>query len=256
MARNLVSRRIIMGGALALLPAKASAQGGFGGILHGLFGGAQTSSPSGSAASGAGLNQANIGLGLKDALKVATRVVVGQVGRRDGYFGDPAIRIPLPGPLERVAGPLRNFGVGSLLDDLDLRMNRAAEQAAPKALNIFTGAITAMSFDDARGILTGPDDAATQYFRRTTSAPLTREFQPIVGSALSGAGAVKAYQAVESRATQRMPMLGVLSGNFNLTDFVVSKALDGLFHYIAVQEKDIRTNPAARTTDLLRNVFG
>ncbi len=256
MVRNPVSRRVIMGAVLTLLPLKASAQGGFGGILQGLLGGARSSSPSSSTASGAGLNQANIGLGLKDALKTATRVVVGQVGRRDGYFGDPAIRIPLPGPLEQVAGPLRNFGVGSLLDDLDLRMNRAAEQAAPKALNIFTGAITAMSFDDARGILTGPDDAATQYFRRTTSAPLTREFQPIVGSALSGAGAVKAYQVVESRATQRMPMLGALIGNFNLTDFVVGKALDGMFHYIAVQEKDIRTNPAARTTELLRTVFG
>lgn len=265
MTQDPVSRRIIIGGVLALLPLKAAAQqGGLGDILQNLSGRARAPLPLGAAGNaapgaailGAGLSQGEIGLGLKDALKIATRHVVGQVGRRDGYFGDPAIRIPLPGPLEQVAGPLRSFGAGFLLDDLSLRMNRAAEQAAPKALNIFTGAVSAMTFDDAREILTGPQDAATQYFRRTTSAPLTREFRPIVGSALNGAGAVKAYQAVERRASARLPMLGALTGGFDLTDFAVGKALDGLFHYIGVQERDIRTNPAARTTDLLRKVFG
>lgn len=255
MTHNPRSRRFFLGGALALLPAAAAAQGqlpaGANDFLRALTsqGGVRPA-----AGGGAGLSQADIGLGLKDALKVATRKVVGQVGRADGYFGDPAIRIPLPGPLERVAQPLRSFGAGFLLDDLSLRMNRAAETAAPRALDIFVDAATRMTFDDARGILTGPQDSATQYFRRTTAAPLTREFRPIVGSALSGAGAMKAWQAVQGRVAQ-MPMLGQMAGGFDLTDFTVGRALDGLFHYIGVEERAIRTNPAARTTDLLRRVF-
>lgn len=250
MANNLHSRRMVLGGALALMPATAMAQGAFGDFLKNL-----SNRPAAQSVGGAALSQGDIGLGLKDALKVATRHVVGQVGRTDGYFGDAAIRIPLPGPLERVAGPMRNFGAGFLLDDLSLRMNRAAEQAAPKALDIFVDAVSAMSFNDARAILTGPDDAATQYFRRTTSAPLTTEFRPIVNSALSGAGAMRAWSAVQNR-TARMPLLAGVTNGFSLTDFTVGKALDGLFYYIAVQEKDIRTNPAARTTDMLRKVFG
>jgi len=252
MTQNPQSRRLFIGGALALLPVAASAQTA-NDFLRALTskGAAQ---PATGAGLGAGLSQGDIGLGLKDALKVATRKVVGQVGRTDGYFGDPAIRIPLPGPLERIAGPMRNFGAGFLLDDLSLRMNRAAETAAPKALNIFVDAATSMSFDDARGILTGPQDSATQYFKRTTSPLLTREFRPIVSSALSGAGAMKAWQSVQGRVAQT-PLLGQLTGGFDLTDFTVGRALDGLFYYVASEERAIRTNPAARTTDLLRKIF-
>jgi hypothetical protein len=247
MTHNPQSRRFFLGGALALLPASASAQLTANDFMRALGNGARPS--------GAGLSQADIGLGLKDALKVATRRVVSQVGKADGYFGDTAIRIPLPGPLERIAGPLRSFGAGFLLDDLSLRMNRAAEQAAPKAADIFVNAVTRMSFDDARGILTGPQDSATQYFRRATSGELTGAFRPIVSSALSGAGALKAWQAVQGRILQN-PMLGQIAGGFDLTDFTVGKALDGLFYYVASEEKAIRTNPAARSTDLIRKIFG
>ena len=100
-------------------------------------------------------------------MKVASRHVIGQVGKPDGFFRDPEIRIPLPGPLEEIAQPLRTVGASGMLDDLVLRMNRGVEQAAPKALNIFVDAASSMSFDDARGILTGPQDSVTQYFRRT-----------------------------------------------------------------------------------------
>ena len=249
MPQILPSRRIFIGGLAVFMPLPAFAQNNTANdFLRALTNGAVR--PAG----GANLSQADIGLGLKDALKVATRKVVGQVGRADGYFGDPAIRIPLPGPLQQVAGPLRSFGAAGLLDDLSLRMNRAAEQAAPKALDIFVDAATRMSFDDARGILTGPQDSATQYFRRTTSAPLTTAFRPIVSSALSGAGAMRAYQAVQNRVTQ-MPLFTQLLGGFDLIDFTVGKALDGLFYYVASEEKAIRTNPAARTTALLRRVF-
>lgn len=133
-------------------------------------------------------------------------------------------------------------------------MNRSAEQAAPKALDIFVNAAQAMSFEDARTILTGPQDSATQYFRRTTADSLTASFRPIMAGALSGTGAVKALTAVQARAAG-IPLLGQMAGGFNLIDFTVGKALDGLFHYLAVEEAAIRTNPVARTTDLLKKVF-
>jgi len=112
-----------------------------------------------------------------------------------------------------------------------------------------------MPFDDARSILTGPQDAATQYFRRTTSDSLTTAFRPIVDSALSGAGAILAFNAVKARI-KTIPFIGQSVVDFSLTDFTVGKALDGLFHYLAVEEQAIRTNPVARTTDLLKRVFG
>jgi hypothetical protein len=180
--------------------------------------------------------------------------VVGRVGKTDGFFGDPAIRVPLPGPLQQIAGPLRSLGAGGLLDDLQLKINRAVEEAAPKALDIFAGAIGKMSIADARGILSGPKDAATQYFRRTTTTDLTSAFRPVVDRSLSGVGAVAAYKAVESRASA-VPMAGGSLSGFNLTDYSVGKGLDGLFHYMAVEEEQIRTNPAARSTDLLKKVF-
>jgi hypothetical protein len=142
-----------------------------------------------------------------------------------------------------------------MLDDLQLKMNRAAEQAAPKALDIFTDAATKMSISDARGILQGPKDAATQYFKRTTSASLTTSFRPIVDSALSNVGAVTAFKSVQGKASS-LPLVGQQVQGFNLTDFTVGKALDGLFHYLASEEAAIRDNPAARTTDLLKKVFG
>ena len=204
---------------------------------------------------GAALSQNQIGAGLKDAIKVASRRVIGQVGKPDGFFRDPAIRIPLPGPLERIAQPLRTVGACGMLDDLVLRMNRGAEQAAPKALNIFVDAASSMSFDDARAILTGPQDSVTQYFRRTCSDSLTASFHPIVRSSLNGAGAMRALDAVQERAS-RIPFLGQATGGFDLITFTVGQAMNGLFHYLAVEEREIRTDPVARSTNLLRSIFG
>ncbi len=209
----------------------------------------------GSSGAGGGLSQGDIGAGLKEALKVAAQRVVGRVGKTNGYNGDPSIRIPLPDVLQKIQGPLKTIGAGSMLDDLQLKMNRAAEQAAPKALNIFTDAATKMSINDARGILQGPKDAATQYFKRTTSASLTTSFRPIVDGALSSVGAVTAFKSVQGKASS-LPLVGQQVQGFDLTDFTVGKALDGLFHYLATEEAAIRDNPAARTTDLLKKVFG
>lgn len=201
---------------------------------------------------GGGLSQAQIGSGLKEALRIGTERTVSRVGRQGGYLNDPAIRIPLPGPLEQVRSLLAMAGGAGLIDDLQQRMNRAAEQAAPQAANIFADAIAGMSISDAQQILSGPQDAATQYFKRTTTKPLTGAFTPIVDRSLADVGAVQSLSAVTQK-TAAVP--GANLGNFGLTDFVVEKALAGIFHYVAQEEAAIRTNPAARTTDLLKTVF-
>ena len=257
MISQLMSRRLFLASVLVTAPVIARAQtsrDAIGNLLDNIPGlGKNSISPSGP--KGARLPQDQIGLGLKDALKVAARRVIGRVGKADGYNGDPDIRIPLPGPLQKIEGTLKAVGASGMLDDLRLKMNRAAEQAAPKALDIFVDAASKMSFDDARQILTGPQDGATQYFRRTTSDSLTRSFRPIVDSTLSGVGAVVALNAVKTRV-KGIPFIGQSIMDFDLTDFTVGKALDGLFHYLAVEEAAIRTNPVARTTNLLKQVFG
>ena len=249
MSTNHVSRRLFIAAACSVVPFVAAAQTST--FLRGLLKPKETVS----GPTGGQLSQGEIGLGLKDALKVASQRVIGRVGKADGYNGDPAIRIPLPDTLQKIEMPLRAIGAGGMLDDLRLKMNRAAEQAAPKALDIFVGAASKMTFEDARTILTGPQDSATQYFKRTTSESLTKSFRPIVDGALSSVGAVVALNAVQTRA-RGIPFVGETIGNFSLTDFTVGKALDGLFHYLAVEEAAIRTNPVARTTDLLKKVFG
>ncbi len=256
MAQHGPSRRALLTALLAALPGGAAAQGSLLNEGRGLLNAAPGAGNNGGASGpGAGLSQGEIGSGLKDALKVASQRVVGRVSKPDGYNGDPAIRIPLPDPLQKIEGPLKSVGAGGMLADLQTRMNRAAEQAAPKALDIFTGAVTKMSITDARSILDGPQDAATQYFKRTTTSELTTSFRPIVDTSLSSVGAVSTFKSVQGRAAT-IPFVGQDVQSFNLTDFTVGKALDGLFHYMAVEEAAIRTNPAARTTDLLKKVFG
>jgi hypothetical protein len=250
-SKALVSRRLVVAAGVSMIPLTAAAQDSTWDQLRDLF------SPRGGppGATGAALSQNEIGLGLKDALKVASQRVIGRVGKIDGYYGDPSIRIPLPETLQRVESALGAVGAGGMLDELRLKMNRAAEQAAPKALDIFIDAASKMTFDDARTILTGPQDAATQYFKRTTSASLTTAFRPIVDGALSSVGAVVSLNAVQTRA-RGIPLIGQSIATFSLTDFTVGKALDGLFHYLAVEEAAIRSDPVARTTDLLKKVFG
>lgn len=254
------TRRALLGALLAATPAMARAQNLLDqgkNLLNDVQknGGAAPVAGGGSTGRGASLSQGEIGSGLKDALKVASQRVVSRVGKTDGYWGDPSIRIPLPGPVEKVEGALKAVGASRMVDDLHLKMNRAAEAAAPKALNIFVNAAQKMTITDARSILTGPNDAATQYFRRTSTGKLTTAFRPIVDNTLSSVGAVKAFNNVKGQASS-VPLAGHEVSSFNLTDFTVGKALDGLFHYMAVEEAAIRANPAARTTDLLKKVFG
>lgn len=199
-----------------------------------------------------GLSNTEIIDGLKEALSIGTGNAVGEVARTDGYNGNSDIRIPLPGQLDKYDQYLRMAGLGDQLDSFKLSMNRAAERAAPKAKGIFTDAVTRMTFDDAKGILQGPDDAATRYFQDKTTEPLTEAFKPIVHQAMSEVGVTRRYQDLSSQVT-RIPMVD-LSG-LDLDGFVTGKALDGLFHMLAIEEMKIRTDPAARVTSLLQKVF-
>ncbi len=230
---------------------------GFGDLLKQGQDALKSKQGSGGIASGggnaAGLSDGEISSGLKEALQVGTEKVVAQLGQSGGFLNDEAIRIPLPGQLEQAKTALSAVGMGDLAEDLEVRMNRAAEQAVPEAQTLFVDAIQEMSISDARGILTGPDDSATQYFQEKMTAPLSERMQPIVDDALTDAGAVKAYDELIGEYSS-LPFVGDVQANLN--DYVVGKGLDGLFHYVAIQEEQIRTNPAARTTELLQTVFG
>lgn len=206
---------------------------------------------SGSSGSGS-LSQGEMGDGLKEALRVGTDTVVSKLGKTDGFNTDKAIHIPLPGQLATVQKALKAAGYSSLVDDLELKLNRAAEQATPKAKALFVDAISGMTIQDAQKILSGPDDAATQYFRKAMGPGLTKEMKPIVDATLAEAGAVQAYDAMmgQYKALPFMP-----DAKADLNDYVVGKGLDGIFHYVAKEEAAIRNNPAKRTTDLLKKVF-
>lgn len=212
--------------------------------------GAPSTAGSGSAA---GLSSSEIGRGLKEALRVATDRVVSQLGHRDGFNADPAVHIPLPSTLAKVKSTLGRLGMSGQLDDLELRLNRAAELATPKAKELFVQAISEMTIDDAKRIYNGPPDAATRYFQGKMSQPLAREMTPLVNESLADAGAVKAYDDVMGRY-RALPFVPDVKSD--LSSYVVQKAMDGIFHYLGQEEAAIRQDPAKRTTALLRQVFG
>ena len=199
------------------------------------------------------LGDVKIGEALKQALQVGTENAVKLTGKTDGYFKNQAIKILMPEKLKTFESGLRTVGYGKQVDDFVLRMNRAAETAAPSAKNIFWDAIGAMTIDDTKGVLKGPDTAATDYFKSKTTGQLTTAFSPTVHRTMTEVGATKQYEDLFGRA-QQIPFLNLEA--FDLDQYVVGRALDGLFHVVGDEEKKIRTNPAARVTDLLREVFG
>jgi len=198
------------------------------------------------------LSEAKVGAGLKEALHVATENSVDLTGRLDGYFGNEAIKILMPEKLRTVEQGLRVVGYGEKVDEFVLSMNRAAERAAPAAKQIFWDAIGAMTFDDAQKILGGGETAATEFFKRKTTDKLTAAFRPTVERTMSQVGVVRQYQELVGRF-KAIPF--GQAQTFDINGYVVTKALDGLFHVIGEQERQIRTNPAARTTALLKEVF-
>jgi Protein of unknown function (DUF4197) len=203
--------------------------------------------------SSGGLSDQEIGDGLTEALRVGTERVVGQVSAADGYNLDPDIHIPLPGTLRDVQKVLKSIGMSDLADDLELRLNRAAETAAPEAKELFWQAIGEMKFEDVQAIYSGPDDAATRYFQDKMTPPLSERMRPVVERSLADAGAVQSYDRM-MKQYESIPF--VPDAKADLTDYVVAEAMDGIFHYVAIEEAAIRNDPAARTTELLQKVFG
>jgi hypothetical protein len=190
--------------------------------------------------------------GLKEALRVGTTKAVQITGKPDGYFGNEAIKILMPNDLRPLERGLRAVGFGPKIDEFILSMNRSAEAAAPAAKQIFVDAVVAMSFDDAKKILSGSNTAATEYFKDKTTGHLTEVFEPVVKKVMAENGTARQYNAL---ADQYKEIPFAKSQSLDIDHYVVTKALDGLFYELAEQEKEIRKNPAARTTSLLKEVF-
>ncbi len=200
------------------------------------------------------LSEKTVIAGLKEALQVGTERTVSSTSAKDGFLGNALIRIALPQQLASTATTLRDAGFGQYVDDLETGMNRAAELAAAEATDVFWQAITQMSVADAFSILNGNDTAATNYFRGKTSASLENRFQPIVAQAMQEVGVARLYnQAMEIYG--RIPLVDKPEMT-NLEDHVTSRALGGLFAVLGQEEQKIRQDPLARTSDLLRRVFG
>jgi len=202
---------------------------------------------------GGGLSESKIIEGLKEALEIGTSNAVKLVSQVDGYYKNPKIKIPLPESVQKVEKVLRMAGYGSQVDAFELSMNRAAEQAAPKAKALFVDSVKQMSFEDARKILDGRDNEATLYFEDKTRGKLTEIFKPIVHSSMSQVGVTRSYQDLDAKV-RTIPFTESLS--FDLDQYVTDGALNGLFLMLAEEERKIRQDPAARVTDLLKEVFG
>ncbi len=227
-------------------PQQQSDGGIFGKILK-----AVTNSSAGTAGS---LTSSDIASGLREALTVGISKGSNQASALDGYFKNPLLKIVFPPEAQKVASTLRQLGLNKQVDQFELSLNRAAEDAAKKAKPVFIKAITSMSIQDAVGILRGQKDAATQYLRRTSGQQLISEFTPIIDSTLKKNNATR-YYADLVNTYNKVPFVQK-KVNPNLTEYATGKAVDGLFILVAQEEQKIRENPAARVTDILKRVFG
>jgi hypothetical protein len=247
-----ISLPLFVGATLAMAPLSHGAD-----FLDrlGLGKGKSTNSPSNGIVGGA-LTQDQMVGGLKEALSKGVEKAVAGLGKQDGFLKDADVKIPMPESLQRVEKALRTMRQDKLADEFVTSMNRAAEQAVPEAAGVLGDSVKQMTVADAKGVLTGTNNAATQYFRRTSETNLHARFLPIVKAATEKAGVTSAYKRMTDKAG------GGLGGGLlgkqapDLDGYVTRKALDGLFLKIAEQEKIIRENPVARTTDLLKKVFG
>jgi hypothetical protein len=199
------------------------------------------------------LTTAEVAQGLKDALIKGISTGADLVSQADGYFKNPEIKIPFPPEVKKVEDRLRQIGLGSEVDKFVMTLNRGAEDAAKEAKPIFIEAIKSMTIDDAWAILRGEDDAATQYLKRTTSGLLKEKFKPVIQNSLNKVNATRYYSDIVTRYNQ-IPL--VQKVNPDLDDYATDKAIEGLFVMIAKEEKNIRENPVARTTAILKRVFG
>jgi uncharacterized protein YaaQ len=214
-----------------------------------------------------GLTEDQTAKALKEALAKGTESAIRKLGTNGGFFTNLNVKIPLPASLQKVEKTLRTLKQGALAEEFVTTMNRAAENAVPAAATVFSEAIRQMTIADAKTILTGPNDAATQYFRRTSTNALHARFLPLVKQATDAAGVTSAYKAMLAKAGPTAGLAQSFSGAFgknfgldpatlDVDGYVTGKAMDGVFKMVAEEEKRIRENPAARTTDLLKQVFG
>lgn len=205
------------------------------------------------ASSSAPLSDQEVKLGLKDALSEGASKAVALLGRTDGFWKNDAVRIPLPNFMQKAEPIMQMMGQGQRLDELKLALNRAAEAAVPQAKTLLVDAIKNMSVADAKAVLTGGDDAATQYFRKATSDKLQARFLPIVKQTVSKLKLSEQYDRIANTAAQA----GLVDQNqASMASYVTTKALDGLFLMIAEEEKAIRQDPLGRSSSYIRKVFG
>jgi hypothetical protein len=199
------------------------------------------------------ISESEIVEGLKQALEIGTGKAVDLVSKQGGYYNNPKVKIPLPASVQNAEKILRGVGFGSKVDAFELSMNHAAERAAPEAKSIFWNAIKKMEIDDAKKILNGREDEATLYFKDKTYTRLEEIFEPIVEESMGEVGVTRTYQDLNAKV-EKIPFADSL--NLDLDKYVTEGALNGLFQMVAEEEKKIRSDPAARVTDLLKKVFG
>ena len=199
------------------------------------------------------LTTAEVAEGLKEALIKGISTGSDLASQVDGYFKNPEIKIPFPPEVKKVEDKLRQIGLGNEVDKFVMTLNRGAEDAAREAKPIFITAIKSMTIQDAWGILRGEQDAATQYLKRTTTPQLKEKFKPVIQSSLNKVSATKYYGDIVN-TYNKIPFTDDV--NPNLDDYATDKAIEGLFTLIAKEEKNIRQDPVARTTELLKKVFG
>jgi hypothetical protein len=256
---KIIFQLFLLNAALALLPQNVRA--GFFDDLKSAV--TSTNGAGGTSGALSSLPEAQVADGLKEALGKGVTIAVGALGHSDGLLTNLEVKIPIPDKLQSVEKALRMAGQSQMADEFVASMNHAAEQAVPVAADVFGDAIKQMSIDDARSILAGPNDAATQYFRRATQTNLYSLFYPIVQKCTDQVGMTQKYKEMIGKFSS-LNSFGSFFGSSSTTTlqaadldaYVTKKALDGLFKMVADEEKDIRANPLARTTGLLKTVFG
>ncbi|UOD35425.1 DUF4197 domain-containing protein [Deferribacteraceae bacterium V6Fe1] len=199
------------------------------------------------------LSSSEISKAFTEALLIGSEKVVARLGVKNGFNADPAVHIPLPKELITVKKALSNLEMSGTLDELEVKLNRAAEVATPKAKKIFKKAIVEMSFEDVKKIYNGPEDSATNYFKAKMTPELQKEMLPIVKKSLSEVGAVKTYNIIMKKYSS-IPFAPKVDADIN--KHVVEKGMEGIFYYLAEEEAAIRKDPAKQTTSLLKKVFG
>lgn len=245
-------RRLLLTGfafSLMLMVSAQSGDSGTGGSLLKKAGGLLGKAKGGK---GTGLSSDEIVAGLKEALALGAQKSGDKLSMADGFFKDAAVKVLMPEEAKKVEQKLRSIGMGKLVDDAILSMNRAAEDASKSAAPIFISAVKSMSVQDALGILRGTDTAATGYLRKSTTPQLVAAFKPVIEEALQKTGATKYWKDIFDTYNK----FSLRPVNSDLSGFVTLKAMDGIFYYVADEEKKIRKDPAARVNDILKKVFG